>query len=151
VLRGRQVSPTARDFLLKRSLVPELPGRAESQADVEAFNLGESRIVSCFFMGSFRPYPRRLTYGSLLVSARSTSWTPYLRFPWRHPVPIDFRDPFVQTRPPGIKELNVDHRQKVCDGVMVSRWIVITARNPTGSLDFVIPFPDVPLVTTWLC
>lgn len=151
LLNRRSASPAPRAFLLGRPQMPTLPGRSESAADVEAFRHGEPRIMSCFFQGSFRPYPRRLTYGSLLVSACLTSWTPYLRFPWRRRITIDFQVPCVETRPPGLKELNVDHGQKICDGVMVDKWIVVTARNPKGTLKFVVPYPDVPLVTAWLC
>jgi hypothetical protein len=151
VLRGRRVGPTLRDFLLRRPLVPELPGRAASQADVEALGRGESRVVACHLRATFGPYPRRLTHGSLLVSARSATWTPYLRFPWRSALNMDLEVPWVRTRRPGLRDLNVDRRQKVCDGVMVSRWMFVTARYPAGSIDFVVPFPDVPLITAWLC
>jgi hypothetical protein len=63
---------------------------------------------------------------------------------------MDLEVPWVRTRPPSLGELNVDRSQKAGDGVMVSRWMVVTARYPAGTLDFVVPFPDVALVTAWL-
>jgi hypothetical protein len=150
VTRNRPAISVLRDVLSRRALVPELPGRAESEADVAAFRRGASRIVSCHLRGSLKPYPQRLTYGYLLISASEASWKPYLRLPWRHPIEIDFVSPWVQTRPPGLKELNIDHGTKICEGVMESRWIVVTARNSSETIDFVVPFSDVPLVTAWV-
>jgi hypothetical protein len=45
---------------------------------------------------------------------------------------------------------SVKNSEKPRDGVMVSQWTVVTAQNPTGALDFVVPTPDVPLVSAWL-
>jgi hypothetical protein len=151
VLRRRKYSRVMRDFLLGRPLIAELPGRGASQADVDAVRAGESRIVACYLRGNFGSYPRRVTAGNLQVSTDSITWTPFIPFPWRHAVGIDFRVLCVQTRPPGIKEFDVPSGEKLRDGVMVPKWTVVTAKKPgIGAVDFVLPTPDVQLVTAWL-
>lgn len=151
VLRRRKFSRVMRDFLLGRPLIAELPGRDASQADVDAVRAGESRIVACYLRGNFESYPRRVTAGKLRVSTDSITWTPFIRFPWRHAVGIDFRVLCVQTRPPGIKEFDIPSGEKLRDGVMVPKWTVVTAKKPgIGAVDFVLPTPDVQLVTAWL-
>lgn len=151
VLRRRKFSRVMRDFLLGRPLIAELPGQGASQVDVDAVRAGESRIVACYLRGNFGSYPRRVTAGKLQVSSDSITWTPFIPFPWRHAVGIDFRVLCVQTRPPGIKEFDVLGGEKLRDGVMVPKWTVVTAKKPgIGAVDFVLPTPDVQLVTAWL-
>jgi hypothetical protein len=151
VLRSRKFWTIIRDFLLGRPLIAELPGQRASQADVDAVRAGESRIVAAYLRGDFGAYPRRATSGKLRVSADSMTWTPYFRFPWRRGVDIGFRVLCVQTRPPGIKELGIPGGERLRDGVMVPKWTIVTARKPeAGTVDFVLPTPDVQLVTAWL-
>jgi hypothetical protein len=151
VLRSRGNSALIRDLLLLRHVVPELPGKDASEADVEALRNGSSFIVSCYLRGTFGPYPKRLTYGSLLVSPDRASWKPYIGLPRRRALVIESCFVVVQTRPPGTREvLKVRNIERLRDGVMTPQWTVVSARGAVGSLDFVVPTPDVPLVSAWL-
>ena len=150
-IRGKSASSVIRGFLLLRDFHPELPGHAASQADIDAVRNGESRIVSCFLRGPSKPYPRRLTYGYLRISSKSMTWKPALRLPWRHTLQIDIRVLAVQAREPGWRELDhVPGGQKLRDGVMVPKWTVVSARQSAGSVEFLVPTPDVALVTGFL-
>jgi hypothetical protein len=149
---ARGIAAIAHDMLRGRPLVPELPGREASEADIEAVRRGESRLVDCILRGSCRPYPRWLTVGSLVMSAESATWTPVFRFPWRATLVIDFPALVVQARPPDHREWSRSDAGVMMpgEGGLVPKWMVVTARSTQGSLDFMIPSPDTPLVTAWL-
>lgn len=123
--------------------------RARNCRAAGSLTTGSSKGHELFSSRKPAPYPRRLTFGSLLISPHSAIWAPYLQLPWRNSVAIDFVSPATYTRSPDFSEPNVDHGQKLCDGVIVSKWLVLTARESIV-VDFVVPFPDVPLLCAWL-
>lgn len=71
VFHDRGLTVIVRNLLLRQPVITELPGWAASQADIAAFRQGEELVVSCHLGGTVKPYPRRLTYGILLIPLRS--------------------------------------------------------------------------------
>jgi hypothetical protein len=126
--------------VLRRPALMFWPPDPSGQGDIRAVCDGGALVVSCFLRGTFAPYPARLTYGTLTLSARLATWKPYFRFP-RHPLSITIEADSVTTRPvSGWREWNVKKEL----------FAVVTGTGPSGSADFVVPNADVRLVTAWL-
>jgi hypothetical protein len=137
------------DVLRRPSLMFRPPDPSTSQSDIEAIRGGSARVVACFLRGSFAPYPRRLTQGTLVLSASSATWKPYFGFS-RRPLNVEVEAKSVTTRPADYREPGVKKGGQAYGAVTVPTFMVVTGSGPSGSLDFVVPSADVPLVTSWL-
>jgi hypothetical protein len=128
------------------------PGPEAGQADIAAVRAGGARKVTCFLRGFADPYPHRLTQGTLYISAGETYWVPLWSL--RRPkLQIHLAASDVQTRP-------ADHREPrgVPKGgrgmylVKLPVCMVVTTDlgDGAGTVDFVVPSADAPLVAGYL-
>lgn len=102
--------------------------------------------MSCFLRGDVSHYPQRLKQGSLVLSGTEASWTPFWSIR-RHPLAIQLVVKAVESRHADNRErFRVKKGGKAYGVVEIPTFYVVTCRTDVGSVDFVVPHADEPLV-----
>ena len=136
------------DLLRRPSRIFRPATPSEAQQDIGAVRRGEARMVSCFLRGDHDPLPRRLTQGTLQLSATRTSWTRFWSLR-RTPIAIPSDVLAISTRSADYREPNVKKGGKAFGVLPVPAFVVVTCNTTSGSMDLVVPAADVPLVTSY--
>jgi hypothetical protein len=125
------------------------PSPAVVAADIEAIDHGEGRTVVCIFRGLYGSYPRRFTKKMLDLTSDSLvlrpSWNSLSRKLITVTEPVLTAE--VRERNPG-SDWNLKAAGIYAAGqpLQFAGFVVISCQTASGTLEFAVPRPDVPLM-----
>lgn len=125
------------------------PSPEATAADIAAVDRGEGRTVACLFRGSYGRYPRRFRAQMMDVALGSVELRPWWYSLHRKPIAIAEPISGVHVRPRAVKtDWNVRGGGLYAEGQPLdyAGSVVIACQTPSGTLEFAVPRPDVPLV-----
>jgi hypothetical protein len=139
------------DLVRNRMRAPSLAARA---ADIEAVDRGEGRTVVCMFRGSYGSYPRRFKQKMLDLSNDALVLRPFWYSLSRRRIAITEQVLAAHVRPRNFRtDWNLRATGMYAPGAILE-WAgadVISCQTSSGTLEFAVPRPDVPLVLHVIC
>jgi hypothetical protein len=139
------------DLVRNRMRAPSLAARA---ADIEAVDRGEGRTVVCMFRGSYGSYPRRFKQKTLDLTNDALVLPPFWYSLNRKCITITEHVLSAHVRPRNFRtDWNLKATGMYAPGSALE-WAgvdVISCQTSSGTLEFAVPRPDVPLVLHVLC
>jgi hypothetical protein len=146
--RMRRSAGTVMPLALVRNRM-RAPGLAARAADIEAIDRGEGRTIACMFRGTYGTYPRRFKQKMLDLTRDALALRPFWFSLNRKHLTITERVLSAQVRPRNFKtDWNIKATGMYAPGSRLE-WAgfeVISCQTSSGTLEFAVPRPDVPLV-----